>query len=481
MDTFLTKNEKEELKNWKYKVDDKSITTKIFTPFWNILVSFVPETVAPNILSLAGFLFILYSFNLAYNYIDKLPNLISFICLLMVFSYMNIDAIDGKHARRIKNTSPLGELFDHSCDNIGTIFLVLTLCLIIGITSLYIQWFIVQSVLLLFLNEHVKAFITKKVTFGFLSGPVEALCIYMLCIIIKIIFGFEWLDTTYINILTYFNQEHNYSIIMKEVVRYMYYTINLISLIKFINIKDHNETRNGLSICLLIRFVPSILLYLNLTDHQLNLFDVISDGLFMSVMTSDMIVSKMANRELHPWIIIFAMMSLFDNLITIIITIFYHVSVFCDISNYMRIPMFSVYKNVLCLGVFDLTHLNHKKTFKESAQFGTKLFVGVHSDEVVNGYKERYPVMDEEYRYEDVENCKYVDVVLKDAPIILNEEFINENNIHVVIGSDEYDTEDDKYYKVAREMGIFHIIPRKTGISTSEIKDRLNKEGNNRF
>ena len=40
-----------------YKVIDSSITTKILTPFWNWLVTFVPSNVAPNVLTLAAFAF----------------------------------------------------------------------------------------------------------------------------------------------------------------------------------------------------------------------------------------------------------------------------------------------------------------------------------------------------------------------------------------------------------------------------------------
>ena len=39
---------------------------------------------------------------------------------LGLFIYQSLDAIDGKQARRTKQATPLGELFDHGCDSVST-------------------------------------------------------------------------------------------------------------------------------------------------------------------------------------------------------------------------------------------------------------------------------------------------------------------------------------------------------------------------
>jgi phosphatidylglycerophosphate synthase len=36
-----------------------------------------------------------------------------------ISTYLNLDSIDGKQARRTGTSSPLGELFDHGCDAIN--------------------------------------------------------------------------------------------------------------------------------------------------------------------------------------------------------------------------------------------------------------------------------------------------------------------------------------------------------------------------
>jgi len=44
-----------------------------------------------------------------------------------LFVYQTMDALDGKQARKTGTSSPLGELFDHGCDAISTMFIGLTI------------------------------------------------------------------------------------------------------------------------------------------------------------------------------------------------------------------------------------------------------------------------------------------------------------------------------------------------------------------
>ncbi|ERE89542.1 cholinephosphotransferase 1-like protein [Cricetulus griseus] len=48
-----------------------------------------------------------------------------FLCALGLFIYQSLDAIDGKQARRTNSCSPLGELFDHGCDSLSTVFMAI--------------------------------------------------------------------------------------------------------------------------------------------------------------------------------------------------------------------------------------------------------------------------------------------------------------------------------------------------------------------
>ena len=42
------------LKDWRYAVEDRSISTKMLTPYWNMCASMVPDFITPNVLTLAS-------------------------------------------------------------------------------------------------------------------------------------------------------------------------------------------------------------------------------------------------------------------------------------------------------------------------------------------------------------------------------------------------------------------------------------------
>ena len=46
-------------------------------------------------------------------------------CAVSLFIYQSLDAIDGKQARRTGTNNPLGELFDHGCDAVANLCLIL--------------------------------------------------------------------------------------------------------------------------------------------------------------------------------------------------------------------------------------------------------------------------------------------------------------------------------------------------------------------
>ncbi|XP_050801960.1 cholinephosphotransferase 1 isoform X2 [Gopherus flavomarginatus] len=57
------------------------------------------------------------------------PFWVFLLCAVGLFVYQSLDAIDGKQARRTNSSSPLGELFDHGCDCISTVFVSIGACI----------------------------------------------------------------------------------------------------------------------------------------------------------------------------------------------------------------------------------------------------------------------------------------------------------------------------------------------------------------
>ena len=117
-----------------------------------------------------------------------------------------------------------------------------------------------------------------------------------------------------------------------------------------------------------------------------------------------------------------------------------------------------------------MCHRGHMNLFKNCLKFGDSVIVGVHNDEDVMSYK-HCPVVSHEERVRTVELCKNVHEVIPNAPLVMDDDFIEKYRIEAVVCSEEYDRADDHYYRAARERGILHVLGRTTGISSSEIRD----------
>jgi ethanolaminephosphotransferase len=75
---------------------------------------------SPNLVTTFSFLHAIFAHLLIQWYSPNLselaPNWAYPTVAVCMFLYQTLDAIDGKQARRTKNGSPLGQLFDHGCD-----------------------------------------------------------------------------------------------------------------------------------------------------------------------------------------------------------------------------------------------------------------------------------------------------------------------------------------------------------------------------
>lgn len=127
--------------------------------------------------------------------------------------------------------------------------------------------------------------------------------------------------------------------------------------------------------------------------------------------------------------------------------------------------------------VGDLFHINHINLFKDARKYGKKLIVGIHSDSDVESYKCK-PILNMVERICLIESCKYVDKVIPNAPLVITKEYLEDNNIDLVIHAHNVD-EEEKYnfmYKEIIKLGKFTRIDYHDGISTTNIKNRVIKE-----
>ena len=128
---------------------------------------------------------------------------------------------------------------------------------------------------------------------------------------------------------------------------------------------------------------------------------------------------------------------------------------------------------LFCDGVFDLFHEGHVKHFKKIKELypNSYLMVGIYNDKDSTGYK-RKPFYNEKKRLRLVGSCKYVDEVTLDYPGIMTEEFINKNNIDMIVHafSNINDIEKQKiYFEVPIRLNKMKVIEYNKGVSTTKI------------
>ena len=126
-------------------------------------------------------------------------------------------------------------------------------------------------------------------------------------------------------------------------------------------------------------------------------------------------------------------------------------------------------------GIFDLFHRGHLEAVKKCLNFGDEIIIGVISDKDAEDYK-RLPIINEIDRCEIIKNIKCVSDIIFPAPLILTKEFIEKNNIDVVVHgfSNEKDYEKQKeFFKVPIEMGIFKVFKYYSPVSTTDIIQKI--------
>ncbi|XP_045533839.1 cholinephosphotransferase 1 isoform X5 [Papilio machaon] len=159
------------LSEHKYSCTSASILDAWLQPWWCWLVSKTPLWLAPNLITILGLIVnVVTTLILVWYSPDArqdVPRWACAACALGVFVYQSLDAIDGKQARRTGSQSPLGELFDHGCDSISTVFIALGACIAVKLGE-YPTWMFFQCfcAMTLFYCAHWQAYVTGTLKMG---------------------------------------------------------------------------------------------------------------------------------------------------------------------------------------------------------------------------------------------------------------------------------------------------------------------------
>lgn len=136
------------------------------------------------------------------------------------------------------------------------------------------------------------------------------------------------------------------------------------------------------------------------------------------------------------------------------------------------------YKIGYTTGVFDMFHIGHLNILKRAKEQCDYLIVGVSTDEVVENYKHKTPVIPFSERCAIVEAIKYVDKVV---PQDTMDKYIAWEKYHfnAIFHGDDW-KQSNMYNELEaklKPLGVeFVYLPHTDGISSTMLKEKLNEE-----
>lgn len=136
------------------------------------------------------------------------------------------------------------------------------------------------------------------------------------------------------------------------------------------------------------------------------------------------------------------------------------------------------YKIGYTTGVFDLFHIGHLNILKNAKAQCEYLIVGVSTDEVVEKYKHKIPVIPYEERKKIVEAIKYVDEVVPQTSID-KIEALEKLKFDVMFHGDDWKGS-ELYKKIEEEFnkkGVELVfLPHTFGISSTELVKKIEEK-----
>jgi glycerol-3-phosphate cytidylyltransferase len=127
-------------------------------------------------------------------------------------------------------------------------------------------------------------------------------------------------------------------------------------------------------------------------------------------------------------------------------------------------------KTILTYGTFDMFHIGHLKLLKRLSALGDKLIVAVSSDKF-NEIKGKKTIIPYAQRAEIVEAIKYVDMVIPENDWQQKVSDIQKYKIDIFAMGHDWEGKFDELKEYCEVI----YLPRTEGISTTALKQQLNK------
>ena len=134
------------------------------------------------------------------------------------------------------------------------------------------------------------------------------------------------------------------------------------------------------------------------------------------------------------------------------------------------------YKIGYTTGVYDMFHIGHLNILKRAKEQCDYLIVGVSTDELVQNYKNKKPVIPYEQRVAIVEAIKYVDKVVPQTTMDKYEAW-EKLHFDVLFHGDDWkntQTYNEIEKKLSQNGVEFVYFPYTQGVSSTILKEKIN-------
>ncbi|CAF2010006.1 unnamed protein product [Rotaria magnacalcarata] len=296
------------LKEHTYASEGITLLDPYMQKFWRRLVEYCPLWVAPNLITIVGLAInigasILLMF-LTNGAKEPCARWMYFFTAIGLFIYQSLDAIDGKQARRTNSSTPLGELFDHGCDSVSTVFVTVACCcaLQLGLRPWVMFWCCMSS-FVTFYCAHWQTYVSGKLRFGKLDCT-EAQFTFILVYLISTIDPRVWSAT-----MPIINIEYRVLVALSAICSAIWSSANNINIISKGGCGRHYSSVAGSSI--IYPILPMIfLMLLAITAGYRSISNVLEEhtslllvcyGIVFSKITNRLIVAHMSKSLLNSW------------------------------------------------------------------------------------------------------------------------------------------------------------------------------------
>ena len=136
-----------------------------------------------------------------------------------------------------------------------------------------------------------------------------------------------------------------------------------------------------------------------------------------------------------------------------------------------------MYKTGYTAGVYDMFHIGHLNVIRNAKALCEHLIVAVSTDELVQSYKHKTPIIPFSQRIQIVNAIKYVDEVVAQTSMD-KLKAATDNHIDVMFVGDDWEGT-DKWNKIESELAQVGIdvvyLPHTDGISSTMLREILKK------